>query len=96
MITEIRLAMYEEWTSNFRVLDRLQQVGLLKEIRRLREQNREFAEKLELFSRTCRFLHAHEMGDATEFVDPYDGRIIATTYEARALARACLQGPATG
>jgi hypothetical protein len=44
-------------------------------------------------ARVERFLMAYYTGDACTFVNPDNGELISATYEARALANACLRGP---
>ena len=55
-----------------------------------------FKSEVGRFRAVCKFLHAYEMGDAMTFVDPYNGDLVSATHEAKALARACLEGPAIG
>lgn len=45
-------------------------------------------------ARVCKFLNAYAKGQAVTFVDPHTGMLVSTTKEARALAHACLEGPA--
>lgn len=45
-------------------------------------------------NRVLKFLHAYRSGHALTFVDPRTGQLVTTNYEARALADACLEGPA--
>lgn len=46
-----------------------------------------------VLDRVRKFLHAYAIGGATTFVDPRTGDLVSATYEARALADACLEGP---
>ena len=48
----------------------------------------------ETLARVRKFLHAYATGQATTFVDPDTGQLVSATKEARALANACLEGPA--
>ena len=51
-------------------------------------------EREEAFARTLKFLQAYATGRALTFVDPNTGKLVTANSEARALANACLEGPA--
>jgi len=52
------------------------------------------ANEIERFRRVRKFLHAYATGAAMTFVNPQTGKLVSATSEARALADACLEGPA--